>query len=327
MYALLFLFCQEFLVGRIYGTHVSFLEKMYLSLILPPYYATMIANNHPANQPANVGHQQQQAHQHAGNKAPQCSSTEVQGHLKVIEEVLLVHGEEWDDVSQAHAASFPTSQCTADSLKHKSQQLYRLKKPTGDPFCPPGVRMAKHLCHLIMTKFEIEDEGGPLPPDFSFDDDITGDKNVVEEGDDEIGASNDVVLAPAPPAAHGNGVLAPLPQNFSAIAVSRMKAAFKSKSNNILEVYKLKILQKDEEREAERERYEREHEERASEMRMHHEEERRFRHESEMRKAEAEAQQAEMKAEAESHRKEGKAFCKMKMIMLLGKKKQDASNN
>ena len=54
----------------------------------------------------------------------------------------------------------------------------------------------------------------------------------------------------------------------------------KTKSDDILEVCKLKILQKDEEREAEHERYEREHNERASEMRMHREEEdSRFRYE------------------------------------------------
>jgi hypothetical protein len=54
----------------------------------------MIANNQPANQPANVGHQQQQARQRAGNNAPQYSSTEVQGFVQGIEEVLPVHGEE-----------------------------------------------------------------------------------------------------------------------------------------------------------------------------------------------------------------------------------------
>jgi hypothetical protein len=67
-------------------------------------------NNQPANQPANVGRQLQQACQCAGNNATQYSSTEVQGQPQVIEEVLPVHGEEWEDVSQAHAANCPNSQ-------------------------------------------------------------------------------------------------------------------------------------------------------------------------------------------------------------------------
>ncbi len=131
----------------------------------------------------------------------------------------------------------------------------------------------------------------------------------------------------SPPVAHGNGVLAPLPQNISAMAASRKKAAFKSKSDDILEVYKLKMLQKDGEREAERERYERDREERAAEKRMHRkEEERRFRHEVEIRKAEAEARRKEMKAEAESRREEAKSFREMMLFMMLGEKQDDNNN-
>ncbi len=78
-------------------------------------------------------------------------------------------------MSQAHAANFPSSQRTTETLKKKFQQLYRVKKPMGDLFCPPEVRMAKCLCHLITTKCEIDNaEGGPLPPDVSFDDVVGG---------------------------------------------------------------------------------------------------------------------------------------------------------
>jgi hypothetical protein len=84
--------------------------------------------------------------------------------------------------------------------------------------------MAKHLHHLITTKCEINDaEGGPLPPDISFDDDVVGEENIVEDYEDEEVARNEVVLTQAPPVevasvARGNGVLAPLPQNISGIA-------------------------------------------------------------------------------------------------------------
>ncbi len=49
------------------------------------------ANNQPANPIANVGHQQQQARQRARNNAPQYNSTEIQGLLNIIEEILPVH--------------------------------------------------------------------------------------------------------------------------------------------------------------------------------------------------------------------------------------------
>jgi hypothetical protein len=94
----------------------------------------------------------------------------------------------------------------------------------------------------------------------------------------------------------------------------------KSKSEDILEVYKMKLLQKDEEREAEHECYDREREERTSEMRMRcKEEERCFKHEVEMRKAEAEARHEEMRAEAESRHEEAKAFHEKMLFMMLGK--------
>ncbi len=187
------------------------------------------------------------------------------------------------------------------------------------------MRFAKRVRHLITTKCEIDDaEGGPLPPDVSFDDDVVGDENMNEVVDDGVEARNEMVLAPAPQVAHGNGVLAPLPQNISSIAASRKRAALKNKSDDILEVYKLKMLQKDEEREAKRERYEREREDRAAEMRMRREEEeRRFRYEAEIRKAEAEARREEMKAEAESRHEEAKAFREMMLLMMFGKKQEE----
>ena len=43
--------------------------------------------------------------------------------------------------------------------------------------------MAKRLHHLITTKCEINDaEGGPLLPGISFDDDVVGDENIIEDG-------------------------------------------------------------------------------------------------------------------------------------------------
>jgi hypothetical protein len=59
-------------------------------------------------------------------------------------------------------------------------------------------------------------------------------------------------------------------------------------------------------------------------MRMHREEgERCYKHEAEIRKAEAEACHEEMRAEAERHRRESKAFCKMMLFMMFGKKQDE----
>jgi hypothetical protein len=141
----------------------------------------MNANNQLANIPANISRHQQEGRRN--KRTSHFSSTEVQGLLNVIEEILPVHGEEWEDVSQSHAANFPSSHHTNDSLKRKFQQLSQVKKLTGDLFFPPEVRKAKHLHHVITTKCEIDDaKGGPLPPGISFDKNV-----VVKNEDDKIG--------------------------------------------------------------------------------------------------------------------------------------------
>jgi hypothetical protein len=75
--------------------------------------------------------------------------------LRVIEAILPAHGKEWKEVAQIHAQNFPKMQQTSDSIKRKLQALYRSKKPTGDPFCPPEVRKAKQLWHDIVNKSKI----------------------------------------------------------------------------------------------------------------------------------------------------------------------------
>jgi hypothetical protein len=170
----------------------------------------MNANNQPAQIPANVGHHQQQGHRNERTS-------------NVIEEILPVHGEEWEDVLLSHAANFPGSHRTSDSLHRKFLQLYRVKKPTGDPFCPPDVRKAKCLCHLITTKCEIDD--AEWTRDVSFDDYIVVDETVVENEDDKIGVLREFLPVVETQVAHGNGVLAPLPQSISEIAASCKRSA------------------------------------------------------------------------------------------------------
>jgi hypothetical protein len=88
----------------------------------------MNANNQPANPPAIVGCQQQQGHQRERSNTAHFTSTEVQGLLQVIEEILPDHGKEWEDVLQSHA--------TSEFLKRKFQQLYRVKNQQEIHFVP-----------------------------------------------------------------------------------------------------------------------------------------------------------------------------------------------
>ncbi len=62
---LTFFFRQEFLVGGLFDTRVTFQKNQsHSSTLLAKIITTMMnANNQPANQPANVGRQQQQGNQ------------------------------------------------------------------------------------------------------------------------------------------------------------------------------------------------------------------------------------------------------------------------
>jgi hypothetical protein len=112
---LTFFLCQEFSwFGGLLDTRVSFLEKNFTSLAFSRHLGDLHipktnVNNQPAIQPANVGRQQQQGHQRERSNTAPFTSTEMQGLLQVIEEILPVHGKEWEDVPQSHATNFPTS--------------------------------------------------------------------------------------------------------------------------------------------------------------------------------------------------------------------------
>ena len=110
--------------------------------------------NPRGNQLPIAGRPQQRARQRERNinAASQYSSHEIQGILQVIEAILPIHCEVLEEVAQIHAQNFPTMQQTSDSIKRKLQALYRSKKPTGDPFCPPEVRKAKQLRHDIAPR-------------------------------------------------------------------------------------------------------------------------------------------------------------------------------
>ncbi len=64
--------------------------------------------------------------------------------LNIVQAVLPRGQLEWDDVTnkfnQVHGTDWDR-----DRIKTKFQNLVKIKKPTGDPTCPPEVRQAKHI--------------------------------------------------------------------------------------------------------------------------------------------------------------------------------------
>jgi hypothetical protein len=86
-----------------------------------------------------------------------------------------VDGEDWEEVARLHNLNFPTNGRDLAKLKHKFQQIYQVERLTGDPLCPPKIRMAKRIREQIRDKTEINDgEGELLLQDPSFQDDNEG---------------------------------------------------------------------------------------------------------------------------------------------------------
>jgi hypothetical protein len=62
----------------------------------------------------------------------QYSSAEVFGLLHIIEQILPVDGEHWNEVSRLHLVNFPNNGRDGLKLKRKFQQLHHSHVPTGD---------------------------------------------------------------------------------------------------------------------------------------------------------------------------------------------------
>ena len=78
--------------------------------------------------------------------------------LSVLEEVLPIGPEEWDEVVNKHAVGcrwIPGRD--VDSIRRKFASLHRKQIPTGDPNMPEDVKLAKRIKYMIGDKANIGD--------------------------------------------------------------------------------------------------------------------------------------------------------------------------
>ena len=107
--------------------------------------------------------------------------------LDLIEEIEPCGAEEWNSVASRYNAHFGGESRSGDDLKNKFKTLKGVKKPTGDPSCPPEVIRAKRLQKSLERRMDVqtlEDDDDNL--DDRMDDDQHNDDNDNEEiGDNE----------------------------------------------------------------------------------------------------------------------------------------------
>jgi len=94
-----------------------------------------------------------------GRGASQSYSLPEINHLfDIIERILPINGEEWEEVETEHRSRYPHR--TLENLKRKFQETYRKgckAKPTGDPRCPAHILRSLEIKQLITMKCNLDD--------------------------------------------------------------------------------------------------------------------------------------------------------------------------
>ena len=86
-----------------------------------------------------------------GNYSP----VEITHLLEILQRVQPIGSEEWQQCVDEHNLVYP-GRCK-QSIMRKYATLYRKTIPTGDPNCPPAVKLAKKIKYLIGAKAAIGD--------------------------------------------------------------------------------------------------------------------------------------------------------------------------
>lgn len=128
------------------------------------------------------------------------SNDDVFALLGYVKEVLPICAEEWNDVHKLYSDWCRLNtrmERSVESIKEKFSKLHKSKKKTGDPSCPPDVRLAKQLNKEIADKThsaEVDADEPPGDADAAYgdgvDDDVDGlledelvDDERVEDGE------------------------------------------------------------------------------------------------------------------------------------------------
>ena len=77
--------------------------------------------------------------------------------LDLVEAVLPVSPQEWDEVTNLHLQNWPDLERSKDTLKRRFQSLYLKRAPTGDPSIPDEVRRAKQILQEIKQRADMSD--------------------------------------------------------------------------------------------------------------------------------------------------------------------------
>ncbi len=153
--------------------------------------------------------------------------------LDLLEEHLPISAIEWERVETAHKIRFPAEDRSRESLKRKFQDLYRTKIPTGDPFIPLKVRRAKMIHRMMDERINSSD--------CETNDDV---ETLAESSDGPPDNDNNRSTSAESPAAAANSTNRPLVKLPLLLSARKRKSVEEENSlQDILQVFKLQMLQ------------------------------------------------------------------------------------
>ena len=174
---------------------------------------------------------------------------EIDSLLDLLEEHLPLSTTEWERIEHLHRCRFPAEDRTQESLKRKFQDLYRTKAPTGDPNIPNDVRRAKEILKKMQMRTCASDCEG--------DDNLEVVDEVSKEGKPKEDTDNNSITSVesrTSKSASTAKLLVKMP--LSLASRKRKSSSDKDDLQDIKEILKIQVLQREKDREDERRRRE-----------------------------------------------------------------------
>ncbi|PXF44298.1 hypothetical protein BWQ96_05925 [Gracilariopsis chorda] len=244
------------------------------------------------------------------------SRQEVDNLLELLEEHLPLSKEEWDHIVRLPSERYPEYKRTVDSLKRKFASLHRRRIPTGDPTIPLDVDKAKRIRYSMTERADIgegEDSDDIL---CAFD---SGDEEPETNPFDD-GPSGAEVLHSADGAREKTPLKSPSPSSARPIVRKRgAKETPKSSSADLIELYKLQMMQDQARRDDDKAMRSIEREEEKKWRQEQREERLRREAEREEERKEKAAQRAEERAIRQEETKRHERMMEMLMMSLVKK--------
>jgi len=161
------------------------------------------------------------------------SEEETMNLLLILKEHQPIGSMAWEKVNDLHNVQNPNTPRTTDSLKRKFKELYQAKPKTGNPQLPEKVKLAKDIREAMCQRGQISNFS-------SSSKDVS--RGILSDGEDTESTCNLPVVE-----GMDNESLVPLPLSRKRTSSTAKK---ESKVEDILEIYKLQIIQAEKNREA-----------------------------------------------------------------------------